>query len=34
MGRRSGVFLKPGDVMEATISGLGQQRNVCVAEKA
>lgn len=33
-GSAFGVFLKPGDVMEATISGLGQQRNVCVAEKA
>jgi 2,4-diketo-3-deoxy-L-fuconate hydrolase len=26
-------FLKPGDVMEATITGLGQQRNACVAEQ-
>lgn len=33
-GSAFGVFLKPGDVMEAAISGLGQQRNVCVAEKA
>lgn len=32
-GSAFGVFLKPGDVMEATISGLGQQRNVCVAER-
>ncbi|KRA82642.1 fumarylacetoacetate hydrolase family protein [Altererythrobacter sp. Root672] len=32
-GSAFGVFLKPGDVMEATISGLGTQRNVCVAEK-
>ncbi|MBT2135355.1 fumarylacetoacetate hydrolase family protein [Croceibacterium sp. LX-88] len=33
-GSAFGVFLKPGDVMEATISGLGNQRNLCVAEKA
>jgi len=33
-GSAFGVFLKPGDVMEATIAGLGKQRNVCVAEKA
>jgi hypothetical protein len=26
------VFLAPGDVMEGTITGLGMQRNVCVAE--
>lgn len=26
-------FLKPGDVMEATITGLGMQRNTCVAEE-
>jgi 2-keto-4-pentenoate hydratase/2-oxohepta-3-ene-1,7-dioic acid hydratase in catechol pathway len=25
-------FLKPGDVMESTVTGLGTQRNVCVAE--
>lgn len=25
-------FLRPGDVMEASIDGLGTQRNVCVAE--
>ena len=33
-GSAFGVFLKPGDVMEATIEGLGTQRNVCVAEAA
>ena len=27
-----GVFLAPGDVVEASIDGLGRQRNVCVAE--
>ncbi|MGC3982284.1 MAG: fumarylacetoacetate hydrolase family protein [Steroidobacteraceae bacterium] len=26
-------FLKPGDVMEASIAGLGMQRNACVAEE-
>jgi 2-keto-4-pentenoate hydratase/2-oxohepta-3-ene-1,7-dioic acid hydratase in catechol pathway len=31
-GSAFGVFLKPGDVMEATIGGLGTQRNRCVAE--
>ena len=31
-GSAFGVFLKPGDVMEATIEGLGEQRNRCVAE--
>ncbi|HTM95988.1 MAG TPA: fumarylacetoacetate hydrolase family protein [Croceibacterium sp.] len=31
-GSAFGVFLKPGDVMEATIDGLGTQRNRCVAE--
>jgi 2-keto-4-pentenoate hydratase/2-oxohepta-3-ene-1,7-dioic acid hydratase in catechol pathway len=31
-GAAFGVFLKPGDVMEGTISGLGTQRNICVAE--
>ncbi len=25
-------FLRPGDVLEATISGLGTQRNTCIAE--
>jgi 2,4-didehydro-3-deoxy-L-rhamnonate hydrolase len=32
-GSAFGVFLKPGDVMEGTITGLGTQRNRCVAEK-
>jgi 2-keto-4-pentenoate hydratase/2-oxohepta-3-ene-1,7-dioic acid hydratase in catechol pathway len=27
-------FLKPGDVIEASITGLGAQRNLCVAEGA
>ncbi len=31
-GSAFGVFLKPGDVMEASITGLGTQRNRCVAE--
>jgi 2,4-didehydro-3-deoxy-L-rhamnonate hydrolase len=31
-GASIGVFLAPGDVMEGTITGLGTQRNVCVAE--
>jgi len=31
-GSAFGVFLKDGDVMEGTISGLGTQRNPCVAE--
>jgi 2,4-didehydro-3-deoxy-L-rhamnonate hydrolase len=31
-GASLGVFLHPGDVMEGTITGLGMQRNVCVAE--
>lgn len=31
-GSAFGVFLKPGDVMEGTITGLGAQRNLCVAE--
>jgi 2-keto-4-pentenoate hydratase/2-oxohepta-3-ene-1,7-dioic acid hydratase in catechol pathway len=31
-GASHGVFLKPGDVMEGSISGLGTQRNRCVAE--
>ena len=26
-------FLKPGDVIESTVSGLGYQRNVCVSEQ-
>lgn len=32
-GSAFGVFLKPGDVIEATIAGLGTQRNRCVAEE-
>jgi 2-keto-4-pentenoate hydratase/2-oxohepta-3-ene-1,7-dioic acid hydratase in catechol pathway len=31
-GSAFGVFLRDGDVMEGTISGLGTQRNRCVAE--
>jgi 2-keto-4-pentenoate hydratase/2-oxohepta-3-ene-1,7-dioic acid hydratase in catechol pathway len=31
-GASHGVFLKPGDVMEGTITGLGTQTNRCVAE--
>ena len=31
-GASHGTFLKPGDVMEGTITGLGTQRNTCVAE--
>lgn len=31
-GSAFGVFLQPGDVIEATIEGLGTQRNACVAE--
>jgi 2-keto-4-pentenoate hydratase/2-oxohepta-3-ene-1,7-dioic acid hydratase in catechol pathway len=31
-GSAFGVFLKPGDVMEGMITGLGTQRNRCVAE--
>ena len=31
-GSAYGVFLKPGDLIEATIEGLGSQRNRCVAE--
>ncbi|AIT80476.1 fumarylacetoacetate hydrolase family protein [Novosphingobium pentaromativorans] len=33
-GSAFGVFLQPGDVMEGTITGLGTQRNRCVAEEA
>jgi hypothetical protein len=32
-GASHGVFLHPGDVMEGTITGLGTQRNRCVAEQ-
>ncbi len=31
-GSAFGVFLQPGDVMEGTITGLGTQRNPCIAE--
>lgn len=31
-GASHGIFLKPGDVMEGSISGLGTQRNTCIAE--
>ncbi|WP_404478054.1 fumarylacetoacetate hydrolase family protein [Novosphingobium sp. BL-52-GroH] len=31
-GSAFGVFLQPGDLMEGTITGLGMQRNRCVAE--
>jgi 2-keto-4-pentenoate hydratase/2-oxohepta-3-ene-1,7-dioic acid hydratase in catechol pathway len=31
-GASLGVFLAPGDVVEGTVTGLGHQRNVCVAE--
>jgi 2,4-diketo-3-deoxy-L-fuconate hydrolase len=31
-GAARGVFLRPGDVIEGTITGLGEQRNRCVAE--
>jgi 2-keto-4-pentenoate hydratase/2-oxohepta-3-ene-1,7-dioic acid hydratase in catechol pathway len=33
-GSAFGVYLQPGDVMEGTITGLGTQRNPCVAERA
>jgi 2-keto-4-pentenoate hydratase/2-oxohepta-3-ene-1,7-dioic acid hydratase in catechol pathway len=33
-GAHHGVFLRPGDVMEGAITGLGVQRNPCVAEEA
>jgi len=32
-GMHFGRFLKPGDVMEGSITNLGTQRNVCVLEK-
>jgi 2-keto-4-pentenoate hydratase/2-oxohepta-3-ene-1,7-dioic acid hydratase in catechol pathway len=31
-GASHGVFLEPGDVIEGSITGLGMQRNVCIAE--
>jgi 2-keto-4-pentenoate hydratase/2-oxohepta-3-ene-1,7-dioic acid hydratase in catechol pathway len=33
-GASHGVFLQDGDVMEGEITGLGRQRNRCVAERA
>jgi 2-keto-4-pentenoate hydratase/2-oxohepta-3-ene-1,7-dioic acid hydratase in catechol pathway len=32
-GAHWGVYLSPGDVMEAEITGLGRQRNTCVPER-
>jgi 2-keto-4-pentenoate hydratase/2-oxohepta-3-ene-1,7-dioic acid hydratase in catechol pathway len=32
-GAHYGVYLQDGDVMEAGITGLGQQRNTCVSER-
>jgi 2-keto-4-pentenoate hydratase/2-oxohepta-3-ene-1,7-dioic acid hydratase in catechol pathway len=32
-GAHWGVFLAPGDVMEAEITGLGRHRNTCVSER-
>jgi 2,4-didehydro-3-deoxy-L-rhamnonate hydrolase len=31
-GASHGIFLRPGDLIEASIDGLGEQRNRCVAE--
>jgi 2,4-didehydro-3-deoxy-L-rhamnonate hydrolase len=31
-GASHGIFLQPGDLMEGTVTGLGAQRNRCVAE--
>jgi 2-keto-4-pentenoate hydratase/2-oxohepta-3-ene-1,7-dioic acid hydratase in catechol pathway len=31
-GSMHGVFLKPGDIMEGSITGLGVQRTRCIAE--
>jgi len=33
-GSAFGVYLQPGDVMEGSITGLGTQRNLCIAEPA
>jgi 2,4-didehydro-3-deoxy-L-rhamnonate hydrolase len=33
-GASHGIFLQPGDLMEGTVTGLGAQRNRCVAEEA
>jgi 2,4-didehydro-3-deoxy-L-rhamnonate hydrolase len=32
-GASHGIFLAPGDLMEGTVTGLGAQRNRCVAEE-
>jgi 2,4-didehydro-3-deoxy-L-rhamnonate hydrolase len=32
-GASHGIFLAPGDLMEGTVTGLGTQRNRCVAEE-
>ena len=32
-GASHGVFLKPGDLLEGSVTGLGAQRNRCVAER-
>lgn len=32
-GSHYGIFLRPGDVIESEIAGLGTQRNCCVAER-
>jgi 2-keto-4-pentenoate hydratase/2-oxohepta-3-ene-1,7-dioic acid hydratase in catechol pathway len=32
-GAHWGVYLSPGDVMDAEITGLGAQRNTCVSER-
>jgi 2,4-diketo-3-deoxy-L-fuconate hydrolase len=32
-GMAHGRLLRPGDVMDSTITGLGAQRNTCVAER-
>lgn len=33
-GAHHNRFLRPGDVIDATLTGLGHQRNLCVAEEA
>jgi 2-keto-4-pentenoate hydratase/2-oxohepta-3-ene-1,7-dioic acid hydratase in catechol pathway len=33
-GTHYGRYLRPGDVLEGTIAGLGTQRQTCVAETA
>jgi len=32
-GAHWGVFLEPGDILDAEITGLGRQRNLCVSEE-